>query len=266
MDVLSIIGIVLAFTAVVGGNLLEGGELSALANLPAALLVVGGTVGAGLLQMPLAGLRRALAMMRWVFLPPRHGFADGLEQVVRWATTARREGLLGLEAVAELEPDAFARRGLQLLVDGNEPEAIRSVLESESGLREQRDVDAAKFYESMGGYAPTIGIIGAVVGLIHVMGNLADPANVGPGIAVAFVATIYGVAAANLVFLPTAGRLKVRQEEETNQMELIVEGILAIQAGLNPKIVRERLAAFVPAHGGKAHAAGGAGAPEPAHS
>ncbi|HQY71397.1 MAG TPA: flagellar motor protein [Pseudomonadales bacterium] len=245
MDVLSIIGIVLAFTAVVGGNLLEGGELSALANLPAALLVVGGTVGAGLLQMPLAGLRRALAMMRWVFVPPRHGFGEGVKQVVRWATTARREGLLGLEAVAELEPDAFARRGLQLLVDGNEPEAIRSVLESESGLREQRDVDAAKFYESMGGYAPTIGIIGAVVGLIHVMGNLADPANVGPGIAVAFVATIYGVALANLFFLPIAAKLRSCVREAAQYREMIIEGIIAIADGENPRAIELRLNGYL---------------------
>lgn len=245
MDVLSIIGIALAFFAVVGGNLLEGGELSALANLPAALLVIGGTVGAGLLQMPLAGLRRALAMMRWVFVPPRHAFLEGVDQVVRWATTARREGLLGLEAVAEMEPDAFARRGLQLLVDGNEPEAIRSVLESESGLREQRDVDAAKFYESMGGYAPTIGIIGAVVGLIHVMGNLADPARVGPGIAVAFVATIYGVALANLFFLPIAGKLRSCVREAAQYREMIIEGIIAIADGENPRAIELRLNGYL---------------------
>ncbi len=245
MDVLSIIGIALAFFAVVGGNLLEGGELSALANLPAALLVIGGTVGAGLLQMPLAGLRRALAMMRWVFVPPRNAFGEGVDQVVRWATTARREGLLGLEAVAEMEPDAFARRGLQLLVDGNEPEAIRSVLESESGLREQRDVDAAKFYESMGGYAPTIGIIGAVVGLIHVMGNLADPARVGPGIAVAFVATIYGVALANLFFLPIAGKLRSCVREAAQYREMIIEGIIAIADGENPRAIELRLNGYL---------------------
>jgi len=168
-----------------------------------------------------------------------------VKQVVRWATTARREGLLGLEAVAELEPDAFARRGLQLLVDGNEPEAIRSVLESESGLREQRDVDAAKFYESMGGYAPTIGIIGAVVGLIHVMGNLADPANVGPGIAVAFVATIYGVALANLFFLPIAAKLRSCVREAAQYREMIIEGIIAIADGENPRAIELRLSGYL---------------------
>jgi chemotaxis protein MotA len=245
MDVLSIIGIALAFFAVVGGNLLEGGDVSALVNVPAALLVFGGTVGAGLLQMPLAGLRRAVEMLRWVFLPPRQAFEDGVQCVVRWATTARREGLLGLEAVAELEPDPFARKGLQLLVDGNEPDAIRSVLESESGLREQRDVDAAKFYESMGGYAPTIGIIGAVVGLIHVMGNLEDPARVGPGIAVAFVATIYGVALANLFFLPIASKLRSCVREAAQYREMIIEGIIAIADGDNPRAIEMRLNGYL---------------------
>ncbi len=244
-DVLSLAGIALGFFAVVGGNLLEGGEFSSLVNLPAAVLVFGGTVGAGLLQMPLHGLRRALAMLRWVFVPPHQRFAEGVTRVVRWATTARREGLLGLETVAELEKDPFARKGLQLLVDGNEPEMIRNVLEGESGLREQRDVDAAKFYESMGGYAPTIGIIGAVVGLIHVMGNLEDPGRVGPGIAVAFVATIYGVALANLFFLPIASKLRSCVREAAQYREMIIEGIIAIADGENPRAIEMRLNGYL---------------------
>jgi chemotaxis protein MotA len=245
MDALSIIGIALAFAAVLGGNFLEGGSFSALVNIPAAVLVIGGTVGAGLLQMPRAGLARAVSMLSWVFVPPRQQFADGVARVVRWATTARREGLLGLEAVSELESDHFARKGLQLLVDGNEPQAIRSVLESESGLREQRDVDAAKFYESMGGYAPTIGIIGAVVGLIHVMGNLEDPQRVGPGIAVAFVATIYGVGLANLLFLPIASKLRSCVREAAQYREMIIEGIIAIADGENPRAIEMRLNGYL---------------------
>jgi len=245
MDALSIIGIALAFAAVLGGNFLEGGSFGALVNIPAAVLVVGGTIGAGLLQMPRAGLVRAVAMLSWVFVPPRQQFSDGVARVVRWATTARREGLLGLEAVSELESDPFARKGLQLLVDGNEPQAIRSVLESESGLREQRDVDAAKFYESMGGYAPTIGIIGAVVGLIHVMGNLEDPQRVGPGIAVAFVATIYGVGLANLLFLPMASKLRSCVREAAQYREMIIEGIIAIADGENPRAIEMRLNGYL---------------------
>lgn len=245
MDILSIIGIVFGILAVVLGNLAEGGAFSALINFPAALLVFGGTVSAGLLQMPLAGLRRSWAMLRWVFVPPRQAFGQGVERIVRWATTARREGLLGLEAVAEMEQDPFARKGLQLLVDGNEPDSIRNVLESESGLREQRDVDAAKFYESMGGYAPTMGIIGAVVGLIHVMGNLQDPARVGPGIAVAFVATIYGVAFANLFLLPIASKLRSCVRESAQYRELIIEGIIAIADGENPRAIELKLNGYL---------------------
>lgn len=245
MDALSLIGITLAFAAIVGGNLLEGGELSSLVNLPAAFLVFGGTFGAGLLQMPLAGLRRAGEMLRWVFVPPRQGFKQGVDKIVRWATTARREGLLGLEAVSELEKDPFARKGLQLLVDGNEPEAIRNILEAESGLREQRDVDATKFYEAMGGYAPTIGIIGAVVGLIHVMGSLEDPSRVGPGIAVAFVATIYGVGLANLLLLPFAGKLKNLTQERSHFREMIIEGIVSIAEGENPRGIELKLRGFL---------------------
>jgi chemotaxis protein MotA len=245
MDTLSFSGIALVIAALLGGVFLEGNELSILVNLPAAVLVFGGTIGAGLLQMPMSGLRRAIDMLSWVFRPPRQAFAEGVERVVRWATTARREGLLGLETVAELEADPFARKGLQLLVDGNEPDAIRSVLESESGLREQRDVDASKFYESMGGYAPTIGIIGAVVGLIHVMGNLEDPARVGPGIAVAFVATIYGVGLANLFFLPIAGKLRSCVREAAQYREMVIEGIIAIADGENPRAIEMKLNGYL---------------------
>jgi chemotaxis protein MotA len=245
VDVLSLIGIALAFAAVVGGNFLEGGEFSSLVNIPAAVLVFGGTVGAGLLQMPLAGLRRAWEMLAWVFVPPSQQFAQGVDRVVRWATTARREGLLGLEAVAEIEADPFARKGLQLLVDGNEPESIRNVMEAESGLREQRDVDAAKFYEAMGGYAPTIGIIGAVVGLIHVMGNLEDPSRVGPGIAVAFVATIYGVGFANLLLFPVAAKLRGCVREAAQYREMLIEGIIAIADGENPRAIELRLNGYL---------------------
>jgi len=245
MDVLSIIGVIIGFAAIVAGNFLEGGQFSALINVPAGVLVLGGTIGAGLLQMPRDRLRRAWEMLAWIFVPPQQRFDEGVERVVRWAATARREGLLGLESVAEIESDSFARKGLQLLVDGNEPEAIRNVLESESGLQEQRDTDAAKFYESMGGYAPTIGIIGAVVGLIHVMGNLEDPARVGPGIAVAFVATIYGVGLANLFFLPVASKLRSCVREAAQYREMIIEGIIAIADGENPRAIEMRLSGYL---------------------
>ena len=198
----------MAFAAIIGGNFLEGGTFGSLVNLPAAVIVIGGTLAAAMLQSSPKNLSRALRMLVWIVAPPPVVFQQGLDKVISWAHTARRDGLLGLETLAESEPSRFARKGLQLLVDGNEPETIRNVMEAESFHIEQRDIDAARFYESMGGYSPTIGIIGAVMGLIHVMGNLSDPSRLGSGIAVAFVATIYGVGFANLLLIPIAGKLK----------------------------------------------------------
>ena len=161
MDVLSLIGIIMAFVAIIGGNYLEGGHLSALANGPAALIVLGGTIGAALLQSPLSAFKRAMQILAWILFPPRVDLPGGIDRVVNWSLTARKEGLLGLEGVADAEPDSYARKGLQLLVDGAEPEAIRSILEVDFYTQESRDIEAAKVFESMGGYAPTIGIIGA---------------------------------------------------------------------------------------------------------
>jgi len=248
MDVLSVIGIFIALVAIIGGNWLEGGHLSMLANAPAALIVLGGTLGAALLQTPLSGVRRALQMATWVIFPPMVAFEGGISLIVRWAQTARKEGLLGLESSAEVERNEFARKGLQLLVDGNEPESIRAVLQVESDMLAQRDIDAAKFYESMGGYAPTIGIIGAVLGLIHVMGNLADPSKLGPGIAVAFVATIYGVSIANLLFIPMAAKLKGCVREAARYRSMLIEGIIAIADGENPRAIERKLTGFVLKH------------------
>ncbi len=168
MDVMSVVGVLIGCIAILGGNWIEGGSITALLNAPAALIVMGGTLGAASLQTPLPVLQLAAQRMRWVFMPPNMNFQAGIDKIVRWAMAARKEGLLGLETIADSEADRFARKGLQLLVDGSEPDSIRAVMELESDLRQQRDVDAAKFYESMGGYSPTIGIIGAVMGLIHV--------------------------------------------------------------------------------------------------
>ena len=245
MDVLSLIGIIMAFVAIIGGNYLEGGHLGALVNGPAALIVVGGTVGAALLQSPVSAFKRAMQTLVWIIFPPRIDMAAGIDQVVNWSLTARKEGLLGLESVADAEPDSYSRKGLQLLVDGAEPEAIRSVLEVDYMTRESRDIEAAKVFESMGGYAPTIGIIGAVMGLIHVMGNLADPAQLGSGIAVAFVATIYGVASANLLLLPIASKLKAIALRQSLYREMLLEGILSIAEGENPRSIELKLQGFV---------------------
>ncbi|UVJ45458.1 flagellar motor protein [Pseudomonas sp. LS1212] len=245
MDVLSLIGLILAFVAIIGGNYLEGGHLMALLNGPAALIVIGGTLAAALLQSPMSAFKRALQIFGWILFPPRIDLAGGVDRVVNWSQTARKEGLLGLEAIADTEPDSYARKGLQLLVDGAEPEAIRSILEVDFYTQENRDVQAAKVFECMGGYAPTIGIIGAVMGLIHVMGNLADPSQLGDGIAVAFVATIYGVASANLVLLPVANKLKSIAMRQSRYREMLLEGILSIAEGENPRSIELKLQGFM---------------------
>ncbi len=245
MDKLSLLGISIGIAALAGGNVLEGGSWQTLINGPAALMVVGGTLGAALLQTPKHCLKRAVQLARWVVLPPKVQFQKGIKSVSGWALSARKDGLLGLEQLAEREPDAFARKGLQLLIDGRDTAIIRHVMEGDLLLAEQRDLDAVNFYESMGGYAPTIGIIGAVIGLIHVMRHLSDPAALGPGIAVAFVATIYGVGLANLLLLPMANKLKACVREISQYREMQIEGILAIAEGENPRAIESKLSGYL---------------------
>lgn len=245
MDFLTLIGVLVGFAALLGGNMLEGGSWNSLLNGPAAVIVVGGTLGAALLQTPKSRLRRSLALLPWIIAAPPTPFELGIRNVVKWAMAARKEGLLGLETLSETEADVFSRKGLQLLVDGSEPEDIRRVLENDLVLIENRDVDAVRFYESMGGYAPTIGILGAVMGLISVMQNLADPAQLGPGIAIAFVATIYGVALANLLLIPIANKLAMHVQEQSRYRELILEGIVAIAEGENPRAIEMKLNGYL---------------------
>ncbi len=246
MDILSLLGVILGVAALIGGNFMEGGSWQSLVNGPAAIIVIGGTLGAAMLQTPWDQMRRAFSVFPWVFSPPVKMFDEGLQRIVLWAVAARKEGLLGLETMAESEKDAFAQKGLQLLVDGSETESIRRVLETDMIVKEQRDLDAARFFESMGGYSPTIGIIGAVMGLIHVMRNLADPNELGPGIAIAFVATIYGVGFANLFLLPIANKIKACVHQQSQYRELIIEGIVSIAEGENPRSIETKLESYLP--------------------
>ncbi len=245
MDPLSLVGLVIGLAAIVGGNLLEGGNLAFLVNGPALLIVLGGSLGAVLLQTPPAQFLRSLKMLRWVVVPPRVDLEGLIRKAVRWSQLARKEGLLGLENEIDREPDAFVRKGLQLLVDGNETDIIRDALELEMNIRERRYHAAARTFEAMGGYAPTLGILGAVLGLIQVMQNLTDPEKLGSGIAIAFVATIYGVGLANLVFLPVANKLKALLNHQSMAQELMLEGILAIAEGENPHNVELKLRGFL---------------------
>jgi chemotaxis protein MotA len=244
MDILTLTGILLALLAILGGNVLEGGHMSSLVQLTAFVIVAGGTLGAVMVQTPIRTFVRAMKISMWVLVPVKLLPEEAAEKIVNWSNIARREGLLGLEAIAEEEPDEFARKGLQLLVDGSEPEVIRSILEVEIDTREHQDTQAAKVFDGMGGYSPTIGIIGAVMGLIHVMNNLADPSKLGGGIATAFVATIYGVGFANLLFLPMANKLKSQVHAQSQFREMIVEGVISIAEGENPRNIETKLQGY----------------------
>ena len=245
MDILSIIGVLLGFSAIIGGNLMGGGDLGALVNVHAFFIVVGGTLGATLLQFPPRIFLRSLRILVWIVHPEKQQLSKQIDKIVRWSTLARKEGLLGLEAVIDTEKESLAKKGLQLLVDGNEPDVIRDCLEVELDTKEYLDMQAAKVFDAMGGYSPTIGIIGAVIGLIHVMQNLAKPELLGAGIATAFVATIYGVGLANLLFIPIANKLKAHIYQASQASIMLIEGITSIAEGENPRNIELKLSGFV---------------------
>jgi chemotaxis protein MotA len=242
---LSIIGIIVGLVAILGGNFLEGGSVSSLLNLPALLIVLGGTLGATLLHFSAHILFNSIKALQFIIKPRDTAFRERIQSVVAWSQLARKEGLLGLEKIILHEEDDFTRKGLQLLIDGGEPELIRSYLDVELNTIEYEEIQAAKVYEAMGGYAPTIGIVGAVIGLIHVMQNLSDPSQLGAGIAAAFVATIYGVGFANLLFLPIANKLKAQAYILLQSKEMIQDGIVAIAEGENPKNIELKLSGYV---------------------
>lgn len=245
MDIMTILGLLLGIGAIVGGNLLEGGHLSALFQGTAFLIVMGGTMGAVMVQYSLPVFMRSMRMTLWVFRPPKIDMEAEIAKVIRWSNISRKEGLLGLEGFVETERSLFVRKGLQLVVDGNEPDVVRSILEVDLDSNERGGHLAAKVYESMGGYSPTIGIIGAVMGLIHVMNNLAEPSKLGAGIAVAFVATIYGVGFANLIFLPISNKLKAIVTSQAQLQELIIEGVVSVAEGENPRNIETKLQGFL---------------------
>ena len=245
MDLVSIVGTILAFLVIIVGTVLKGSNIGALWNAAAFVIVFLGTLSALLVQTQGKVLRHALKMMAMVYRPPLHRPDDLISRIVGWSEISRRQGLLGLEPQIEAEPDPFVSKGLQLLVDGGEPEAIRSVLEVDLETREAIDLAGAKVYEMAGIYSPTLGIIGAVMGLMAVMQNLADPSKLGHGIAAAFVATIYGVALANLFMLPMAARLKGLIAKQTRMREIMIEGLVSIAQGDNPRQIEARLQGYV---------------------
>jgi chemotaxis protein MotA len=245
MDILSILGLVLAAVAILVGAILKGAGIKALASGAAFMIVIVGTIAAIFVQTPMTVMKRAIAILPWVFRPPAVQRAELIGKMVEWSNTARKQGLLGLESLIEREEDDFVRKGLQLVVDGSEPDVIRSVLEVDLQTREQADTRAAKVFEGMGIYAPTLGIIGAVLGLMAVMQNLADPSKLGKGIAAAFVATIYGIGIANLFFLPVASKLKVAIQGMSQAREMVIEGMISIAQGENPRSIEAKLQGYL---------------------
>ena len=245
MDILSILGLVLAACAILIGAILKGAGIQALASGAAFMIVIVGTIAAIFVQTPMTVMKRAIAILPWIFRPPAVQRAELITKMVEWSNTARKQGLLGLEPVIEAEPDDFVRKGLQLVIDGSEPDQIRSILEVDLHVREQSDTRAAKVFEGMGIYSPTLGIIGAVLGLMAVMQNLADPSKLGHGIAAAFVATIYGIGLANLFFLPVANKLKVVIAGLSESREMVIEGMIGIAQGENPRSIESKLQGYL---------------------
>lgn len=244
VDLATLIGIVVALGAILGGLVLEGGKLADVAQLTAALIVLGGTLGAVMVSTPPNVLKGAIKRLVGIIKDPTPPVSELLEEVIDYATRARKMGLVSLEQAADDVADPFLRKGLMLAVDGSDLQEIRGMLDLEIELEEATAEAEAKVFEGAGGYAPTIGIIGAVMGLIQVMKNLANIDEVGHGIAVAFVATLYGVGLANLFLLPAAQKIKARAHAETKRRLLISEGIAGIVEGLNPKMLRAKLEAF----------------------
>lgn len=241
LDRISVAGLLLGLGAIVIGQLLEGGHVASLLQPTALLIVLGGTAGAVMLQSPLPTFMAGLRMARWVFVTPHIDAEPMIRNILNWSHISRREGLLALEKQQARLHDPYQAHGLQLLVDGAEPGSLRSVMEVQIDAYETQLRQAARIWESAGGYAPTIGILGAVMGLIHVMENLTDPSRLGAGIAVAFVATIYGVGLANLVFIPMAKKLQATIGRMVALREVYLDGLVGIANGENPRVIEGRM-------------------------
>jgi chemotaxis protein MotA len=245
MDWGSLAGLIIALAGLVLGQTLEGGHLKSLMQPAAFMVVMLGTIGAVLLQTEFNLFIKGVRMLRWVFLRPEDDRQKLALRINQWSQQARKESVLSLESHIKREQDPFVRKGLQLLVDGTPADRIREICAIDMYYYEVKEREAAKIWSAAGGYAPTVGILGAVLGLIHVMENLSDPAKIGSGIAVAFVATIYGVALANLVFLPIANKLKGHVQHEMSRREMLLNAWVSIARGDNPKLVSERMEAYL---------------------
>lgn len=241
MDWASIVGLILVMFGIIAGQLIEGGNLLSLLQPAAFVIVFVGTLGAVLLQSRVNTFRRGVGMLRWVVSEPPDSSKKNVQDALIWSVVARREGFLSLERYMNASSDPFIGKGLRLVIDGIDPIRLKDILDVDISLYEMEERQAAKIWEAAGGYSPTIGILGAVLGLIHVMENLTDPSKLGGGIAVAFVATIYGVGMANLLFLPISNKLKEIISREVTRREMLSDIFYSIALGDSPRVVEERL-------------------------
>jgi chemotaxis protein MotA len=245
MDLATVIGLVIAVVAILGGQTLEGGSVQSIMQGTAALIVIGGTLGACMVQFPLDVVLGSLKAVFKVFQEPKVNNRNIIQEIIRLANKARKEGVISLEADAQQIDDQFLKRALTMAMDGVEPKVLRDTMELEMTNLEEEAEHPIKFWQSAGGYSPTMGILGAVLGLIHVMENLSDPSKLGEGIAVAFVATVYGVGLANLVFLPISGKLKLKAKTELVSKEIMLVGVIGILEGENPRLIEDKLKSYL---------------------
>jgi chemotaxis protein MotA len=244
VDRLSLAGLIVVILAIYIGFTLDGGHFSALFELPALIIVFGGTLGAVMLQSSTMQFTHAISLLKWVLYPPHYDMDRGINEIVMWASKARESGYLALEDTALEIEDSYTQKGLNLLVDGVEVDNFRVTLELDLDIYREHNLRSANVYEAMGGYSPTIGILGAVLGLIHAMSNLTEPALLGQGIATAFIATIYGVGFANFLYLPIANKIRTTVHQQTMYREMICEGLVSIANGENPHAIENKLSAF----------------------
>lgn len=246
MDLMTLIGLVGGIGALMISVLLEGGHITSLGSLPAIVVIAGGTFGATAIGFTFDELKTVPTLLKIAFSEQDHDLNKLIRVIVSFAEKARREGLLALEDDLHSIDEKFLKKGMQLVIDGTDAELVRSIMETELAFIQERHHKGASIFEAAGGYAPTMGIIGTVMGLVHVLGNLKDTDSLGPAIATAFLATLYGIFSANILFLPIAAKLKNRSSSQILLYEVALEGILSVQAGDNPRIVEEKLEAFLP--------------------
>ena len=245
MDIFAVIGTFLGIGFILTGQAMEGGNIGQLLQITAAFIVLGGTTGAIVLSFPSKTLASALKYLKDVYMPPKADFQGLITEIGGFATKARKEGIIALEKEAANASDALLSLGLGAVADGTDPTLVKAMMENQVEQLESKVNNAAKVFESFGGYSPTLGIIGAVMGLIQVMQNLSDPSKLGAGIAVAFVATIYGLVIANLLTIPYSTRAKRKYAKIFTSMELMIEGILSIQAGESPALIERKLECYI---------------------